>query len=160
MRIEAKLDALGLVLPESPKVPPDIRLSFDWVRVHAGRAYISGHGPQHPDGSVAGPFGTVEVEVSPEDAYRAARLAALSVLGSLERALGDLDRVTARLVVHGMVNAVPGSTASTHVLNGFSDLILERCGPEVGRHARTAVGVAALPLNLCVVVAAEVEVRA
>jgi hypothetical protein len=61
-------------------------------------------------------------------------------------------------MVHGMVNAVPGSTASTNALNGFSDLILELYGPEVGQHARTAVGMAALPLNLPVVVAAEVEI--
>ena len=113
----------------------------------------------YPDGSIAGPFGKVEVEVSPEQAYQAARLTALAVLGSLKRALGDLDRVTAWLVVHGMVNAVPGSVASTNVINGISDLILELYGPEIARHARTAVGMAALPLTLCVVVSAEVEIR-
>jgi enamine deaminase RidA (YjgF/YER057c/UK114 family) len=159
MQVEARLEAMGLTLPEAPEVPPGLHRSFDWVRVHAGRAYISGHGPQHPDGSIAGPFGKVEVEVAPEQAYQAARLTALSVLGSLKRALGDLDRVTAWLMVHGMVNAMPGSVASTNVINGFSDLILDLYGPEIGRHARTAVGMAALPLNLCVVVAAEVEIR-
>ena len=56
-------------------------------------------------------------------------------------------------MVHGMVDAAPGSAASTNVINGFSDLILEIYGPEIGPHARTAVGMAALPLNLCVVVA-------
>ncbi|MFN8514139.1 MAG: RidA family protein [Thermomicrobiales bacterium] len=158
MQIEARLEALGLVLPEAAKLPPNIKPSFSWVRIRGNRAYISGHGPQHPDGSITGPFGKVGVDVSPDDAYQAARLAALAVLGSLKRALGDLDRVTAWLMVHGMVNAIPGSSASTNAINGFSDLILELYGPEIGEHARTAVGMAALPLNLPVIVAAEVEI--
>ncbi len=158
MQIEARLQALGLVLPEAPRLPPGIQISFAWVRIRGTRAYVSGHGPLNPDGSVAGPFGKVEAEVSPEQAYQAARATALSVLASLRRAIGDLDRVTAWLMVHGMVNAVPGSTASTNALNGFSDLILELYGPDAGQHARTAVGMAALPLNLPVVVAAEVEI--
>ncbi len=158
MQIEAKLEALGLVLPEEAKVPPGIKTSFAWVRLRGNHAYISGHGPLNPDGSVAGPYGKVGVDVSPEDAYQAARLAAFSVLGSLKRALGDLDRVTAWLMVNGMVNAIPGSSASTNAINGFSDLILELYGPEIGQHARTAVGMAALPLNLPIIVAAEVEI--
>lgn len=128
------------------------------ARVPRTRAHISGHGPQRPDGSIAEPFGKVEEAVTPEQAYEAARLTALSMLGSLKRTLGDLDRITAWLMVHGMVNAVPGSTATTNVINGFSDLILELYGPEVGQHARTAIGVASLPLNLPVVIAAEVEI--
>src|SRR5689334_2448941 len=90
MQIEAKLDALGLMLPEEAKVPAGIRTSFAWVRLRGNRAYISGHGPQNPDGSITGPYGKVGVDVSPDDAYQAARLAALAVLGSLKRALGDL----------------------------------------------------------------------
>ena len=119
MQIEDKLQALGLVLPEPPRVPPGIQIPFAWVRIHGAHAYISGHGPLNPDGSVAGPFGKVEAEVSLEQAYQAARATALSVLASLKRSIGDLDRVTAWLMVHGMVNAVPGSTASTNAINGF-----------------------------------------
>lgn len=81
------------------------------------------------------------------------------MLGSLKQALGDLDRVTAWLMVHGMINAEPGYGQTTGVINGFSDLIVELYGEDVGRHARTAIGVAALPLNLCVVIAAEVEIQ-
>ena len=158
MQIEARLEALGLVLPAATKMPPGIQSSFAWVRVHGTRAYISGHGPLQADGSIAGPFGKVEVEVTPAEGYQAARGAALAILASLKRAIGDLDRVTAWLMVHGMVNALPGSAASTNVINGFSDLILELYGPEIGMHARTAVGMAALPINLPVVVAAEVEI--
>jgi hypothetical protein len=83
---------------------------------------------------------------------------ALSVLGSLQRALGDLDRVTAWLMVYGMVNADPGYSQTTHAINGFSDLIVDLYGPEVGAHARVAVGMAALPLDNAVVIAAEVAV--
>jgi YjgF/chorismate_mutase-like, putative endoribonuclease len=79
------------------------------------------------------------------------------MLSSLKRALGDLDRVTAWLMVYGMVNAEPGYPQTTNAINGFSDLILELYGPEVGEHARVTVGMATLPLNSAVVVAAEVE---
>ncbi len=107
MRIEAKLEEMGLVLPEPARLPPGVRLSFVWVRARGDRVYVSGHGPLNPDGSPAGPFGKVEVEVSPEEGYGAVRLTALSMLGSLKRELGDLDWVSAWLVVHGMVNAAP-----------------------------------------------------
>ena len=107
MHIEAKLAALGLVLPEPLKLPPGMRLPFSWVRIRGNKAYISGHGPQNVDGSIAGPLGKVGAEVSVEQAYQAARLTALAILASLQRELGDLDRVTAWLKVHGMVNSAP-----------------------------------------------------
>ncbi len=160
MRVEAKLEEMELALPEPVKPPPGVRLSFAWVRVRGDRAYVSGHGPLNPDGSPAGPFGKVGLEVSPEEGYQAARLTALSVLGSLKRELGDLDRVSAWLMVHGMVNAAPDFGVTTNVINGFSDLILELYGPETGMHARTAVGMETLPLGLPVTIAAEVEVSA
>jgi hypothetical protein len=61
-------------------------------------------------------------------------------------------------MVNGFVNALPGTVQTTNVINGFSDLILKLYGPEIGQHARFAVGVAALPVNTCVTVAAEVEI--
>ena len=84
----------------------------------------------------------------------------MSMLASLKLALGDLDRITAWLVVSGFVNADPGFPQTTHVLDAFSDRILDIFGQEVGGHARTAIGATALPLNSCVIVAAELEVRA
>ena len=159
MRVKEKLKEMDLVLPAPPKVPPGVRLPFAWVRVRGDRAYVSGHGPLGADGSLSGPFGKVGAEVSPEEGYEAARMAALSVLSSLERELGDLDRVSAWLMVHGLVNAAPGFGGTAGVVNGFSDLILELYGPEAGTHARTAPGVATLPLNQAVFVAAEVEIR-
>jgi hypothetical protein len=73
---------------------------------------------------------------------------------------GDLDRVTAWLMVYAMVNADPGYPETTNVANGFSDLILELYGEEAGSHARMAVGMAALPLNYCFLAGAEVEIAA
>ena len=114
--------------------------------------------PLNPDGSFAEPFGKVGAEVSEEEAYEAARLTALAALVSLKRALGDLDRVTAWLRVFGMVNSSPGFDRQPNAINGYSDLILELYGPEVGDHARSAVGMAGLPLGMPVEVEAEVEI--
>ncbi len=158
MRVEAKLEELGLALPAPTKIPPGLVLPFSWVRVRGERAYVSGHVPLSPDGSFARPFGKVGAEVSEEQGYEAARLTALAALGSLKRVLGDLDRVTAWLRVFGMVNSSPGFDRQPNVINGFSDLILELYGPEVGDHARSAVGMAGLPLGMPVEVEAEVEI--
>lgn len=158
MRIEARLRELGLTLPAPVKAPPGVRLPFAFVRIRGQRAYVAGHAPQNPDGSIAEPLGKVGTDVSPEDAHRAARLTALSMLGSLHRALGDLDRVTAWLRVFGMVNTAPGFAGYPSVINGCSDLILELWGPEAGQHARSAVGLAGLPFGIPVEIEAEVEI--
>lgn len=157
MRIEARLEELGFVLPKPFTAPPGVRLPFSWVRVHGKQVFISGHAPQRPDGSLAGPFGKVGAEVSPEQAYESARLTALSVLSSLQRQLGDLDRVTAWLRVFGMVNAAPDFTRQPDVINGFSDVILAVYGEDIGAHARSAVGMASLPFNIPVEIEALVE---
>jgi enamine deaminase RidA (YjgF/YER057c/UK114 family) len=158
MLIEKKLAELGLVLPERMRLPPGVELPFPWVRVHGNRVFVSGHAPLHADGSLAGPFGKVGDEVTQEQAYEAARTTALSVLASLRRELGDLDRVTAWLRVFGMVNAAPGFTSSPAVINGFSDLVLQLWGPDAGRHARSAVGLAELPFHIPVEIEAEVAI--
>jgi enamine deaminase RidA (YjgF/YER057c/UK114 family) len=157
MRIEAKLEELGLVLPEPMQVPPGLRLPFAWVRVRGNRAYISGHIPLNPDGSVAQPLGKVGAEVSADEGYEAARRVALAHLASLKRALGDLDRITAWLRVFAMVNAAPEFNQTPLVTNVYSDLILELYGPEVGMHARSSIGMM-LPLNAPVNCEAEVEI--
>ena len=134
-RVEQRLREMGLVLPAALKAPSG-RLPFAPVRVVGARAYVSGHPPLNPDGTLAPPFGKVGREVGAEQAYHAARLAALAILGSLQRALGDLDRIAAWTRVFGMVNAAPGFNRTPDVINGFSDLVLELFGPEVGAHAR------------------------
>ena len=158
MKIEAKLRSLGLALPPPVSLPAGTTLPFPWVRIHGRRAFVSGHGPQHADGSLAGPFGKVGEAVTPEQAHSLARLTALAILGSLQRALGDLDRVSAWLRVFGMVNSTPGFERQPTVINGCSELILELWGPERGAHARSAVGLAALPFGIAVEIEAEVEI--
>jgi enamine deaminase RidA (YjgF/YER057c/UK114 family) len=156
--IEDKLEEMGLSLPAPIKAPDGVRLPFSFVRVRGNRAYISGHGPQNLDGTVAGPFGKVGADLTLEQGYEAARLTALSILSSLKRELGSLDRVTAWLKVLGMVNSAPGFRHQPRVINGFSDLILELYGPDRGGHARSAVGMAELPFGIPVEIEAEVEI--
>jgi hypothetical protein len=157
--IEARLRKLGLTLPPLIQPPPGVVLPFRFVRIIGQRALISGHGPQSPDGKFAQPLGKVGKELSVEQGYAAARLTALSILGSLQRALGDLDRIGAWSRVFGMVNSAPGFDQQPRVINGFSDLILELFGPEVGAHSRSAVGIAELPFNIPVEIEGEVELR-
>jgi enamine deaminase RidA (YjgF/YER057c/UK114 family) len=135
-------------------------LPFQFVRVSGSRAFISGHGPTHADGSLAGPLGKVGREVTPEQAYVSARLTALAILGSLQRALGDLDRIAAWTRVFGMVNSAPGFNRQPGVINGFSDLVLEVFGPAIGAHSRSAVGMAELPFDIPVEIEGEVELAA
>ena len=156
--IEAKLSSRGLVLPPPITPPAGIVLPFQFVRISGNRAFISGHGPQNPDGSIAQPLGKLGRELSVEQGYRAARLTALAILGSLKRALGDLDRVRAWNRVLGMVNSAPGFNQQPSVINGFSDLILELYGPERGAHSRSAVGMAELPFDMPVEIEGEVEI--
>jgi len=158
-KIAARLHGLGLVLPMPLRLPDEAVLPFAWVRVVGTRALFSGHGPTQPDGSLAQPLGKVGAQVSTEQAYGAARLTALAILGSLQRELGDLDRIAAWTRVFGMVNSAPGFTRQPAVINGFSDLILTVFGAEVGAHARSAVGQAELPFGIPVEIEGEVELH-
>jgi enamine deaminase RidA (YjgF/YER057c/UK114 family) len=156
--IEARLEAMGLRLPAPIRVPQGVTLKFPWVRRYGNRAFISGHGPLAPDGSLAKPLGKIGADLTPDQGYQAARLTGLAMLASLKAELGDLDRVAAWLRVFGMVNAGPGFNAFPLVINGFSDLITELYGTGRGSHARSAVGMAGLPFDLPVEIEAEVEI--
>jgi enamine deaminase RidA (YjgF/YER057c/UK114 family) len=158
-KIESKLHELGLILPAPLILPPGVTLPFPWVRVHGSRAFISGHGPQNADGSLARPLGKVGAEVTLDQARVAARLVGLSILASLKRELGDLDRISAWLRVLGMVNSAPGFNQQPGVINGFTDLIVQLYGPQRGQHARSAVGMAQLPFDIPVEIEGEVEIQ-
>ena len=157
-RIEQRLAELGLVLPAPLQLPPGAVLPFPWVRVVGNRALISGHGPTNADGSLAKPLGKVGREVTPDEAHAAARLTGLAILGSLERELGDLDRIVSWTRVFGMVNSAPGFNRQPAVINGFTDLIVAVFGKERGAHARSAVGMAELPFDIPVEIEGEVEI--
>jgi enamine deaminase RidA (YjgF/YER057c/UK114 family) len=150
-RIDTRLQELGLVLPASMDPPG----SFDLVTMHAGVAYVAGHAPI--DGSTVLVQGAVGSDLSLDEGYRAARLTGLSILASLNRALGDLDRVTRWLRAVGYVHAAPGFHENAKVVNGFSDLIIEVWG-DAGKHARSAPGQGPSPLNVPIIVDAFVAV--
>lgn len=158
-KIADRLAELGVVLPPPLIPPPGVVLPFRMVRVVGDRAYVSGHGPQLSDGTVGGPLGRVGDELTTGQAYESARLVGLSILGDLERELGDLDRITGWCRVFGMVWCTPEFHEQPAVINGFSDLVLEVFGPEVGAHTRSAVGMASLPFRIPVEIEAEVAFR-
>jgi len=153
--IDDKVAAMGLELPPPPKLPPGVRLPFAFVNVIGDRAIVSGHGPQDPDGAIS-VRGIVGDGLSVDEGYAAARLVAMSMLGSLQRELGSLDRIRQWVKALGMVRSGPGFGEQPAVINGFSDLIIELFGDEVGRHARSAVGMSSLPFGMPVEIEAEV----
>lgn len=153
--IEQRLAELGLELPAPFAPPPGVVFRFDLVRVSNGVAYVSGHGPI--DGDRVLVAGKVGAEVTVDEAYEAARLTGLSILASLKRELGNLDRVSGWVKALGLVNCAPGFNATPAAINGFSDLILDLWG-EAGHHARSAIGASELPFDMSVEIEAVVEV--
>jgi enamine deaminase RidA (YjgF/YER057c/UK114 family) len=142
MAIEARLEALGITLPE----PAAAVANYLPVVEEGGWITVSGQLPLR-DGTLTC-TGYVGQDVSPEEAYQAARLCAINGLALIRQAAGSLERV--RIVrVGGFVASAPGFTAQPQVINGASDLLVEVLG-ERGRHARAAVGVAELPLGAAV----------
>jgi enamine deaminase RidA (YjgF/YER057c/UK114 family) len=155
-RIDERLAELGLELPKRFAAPPGIEIRFEFVKVFEDVAWISGHGPM--DGDQVLMSGKVGADVSLEEAQEAARLTGLSILASLAEELGDLDRVRGWQKALGLVNCAPGFNKLPGVINGFTDLIRDVWG-EDGRHARSAIGVAELPLDWPVEVEAFVAIR-
>ena len=158
-RIEQRIEKLGLVLPEPLKVPPGVKVALAPVKVLGKRVLVSGHGPQEADGSVARPLGQVGADVTVEQAVEAARKVALAMLGSIQRAIGDLDRIDCWARVFGMVNSAPGFAGQSVVINGFSEQVVEIFGEECGLATRSAVGMAALPFGIPVEVEAELQLK-
>ncbi|PZS03564.1 MAG: hypothetical protein DLM69_02885 [Candidatus Chloroheliales bacterium] len=117
--------------------------------VRAGNLlFVSGHGPRQPDGSfVSGKLGQ---DLEWQQGYEAARLVALDLLATMQGELGDLDKVKRIVKLLGMVNSAPDFTKQPLVINGASDLLVAVFGYERGSHARSAVGMAALPTNIAV----------
>jgi len=157
--VGARLRALGLALPAPLRVPDGVILPFAAVHVVGTRVLISGHGPQHPDGSMADLGGRVGADLDEAQGYAVARLTTLSMLASLERSLGSLDRIKRWVRVFGMVRCAPGFQRLPNVINGCSDLLLALWGPELGQHARSAVGMAELPFGIPVEIEAEAELH-
>ena len=158
MTPDERIRELNLILPKPIKLPPNVEMQFSWVRVSGNRVFISGHIALKADGSVSEVAGKVGGEVTVEQGYEAARQTGLAILSSLKRELGTLNKITAWLRVFGMVNVEPGFVKTPLVINGFSDLILDVFGKEIGNHSRSAVGMAELPFGAPVEIEAEVEI--
>lgn len=156
MTPEAKIEQLGLTLPPPTKIPDGLHLPFTFVNIRGERALISGHPKNAADGSIAGPYGVVGTDLTTEQAYGEAREVGLSVLANLKSQIGELSRIAGWVRVFGMVTSAPGYSEQHLVVNGFSDLIVDVFGPEVGRHARSALGVAGLPLGFAMEIEGEV----
>jgi enamine deaminase RidA (YjgF/YER057c/UK114 family) len=126
-----------------------------YVRV-GNLLYLSGKGPQNAIGEYT--KGKLGKDLTIEQGYAAARLTAINQLAVLKLALGDLSKVKRIVKVNGFVNSEPNFYDHPKVINGFSDLMVEVFG-EKGRHARTSLGVAALPANMAVEIEVIVEVE-
>ena len=109
---------------------------------------ISGHPKNDAGGSIAGPFGTLGADMTTEQGYAEAREVAITVLANIKAEIGELSRIGQWIRVFGMVTSTPGYTEQHLVVNGFSDLIVEVFGPDVGKHAQSAIGVAHYPWAL------------
>ena len=119
--------------------------------------FLSGHGCEGDDGAPV-VVGHVGREVTLEDGRRAARRCAERMLEALERELGSLDRIDCIVKVLGFVNSADDFGRQPEVMNGFSELLVQRLGPR-GEHARSAIGVNVLPNNQAVEVEMIVKVR-
>ncbi|MBO6608442.1 RidA family protein [Altererythrobacter sp.] len=150
MSIEARLQELGIVLPEAAAPVA----SYVPVVVHGGFAHVSGQLPFVDGKLVTGRLGE---DVSLEAGIDAARACGLMILAQLKAALVPLDKVERVVKLGGFVNSTPDFTDQPKVINGASDLMVAVFG-EKGRHARAAVGVPALPLGAAVEVDAIVAI--
>jgi len=119
--------------------------------------FLAGHLPQ-PAGGGALVTGKVGKDLTVEQGYEAAKLVALNLIATLKRELGDLDKVERIVKLVGFVNCTDGFAQQPQVVNGASDLLAEVFG-EKGKHARSAVGTNALPLNVAVEIEAIVQFR-
>ncbi len=158
-RVEQRIRNLGLVLPAPLKVPPDLKVPITMIRVVGKRVVVSGHGPQEADGSVAQPLGKVGADLTVEEGVEAARKTALAMVGTIQREIGDLDRIDCWVRVFGMVNSAPGFRAQSAVINGFSETIVDLFGDPCGLATRSAVGMAELPFGIPVEVEAELRLQ-
>jgi enamine deaminase RidA (YjgF/YER057c/UK114 family) len=156
MTPEDRLAALGLVLPAPAILPEGVHIPFSLINRRGDRVFVSGHPRQAADGRVNGAFGQVGRDLTTAEAQEAARDIGLGVLANLRAELGALSRITGWGRVFGMVNSAPGYAEQHLVMNGFSDLVIDVFGPEIGRHARSAVGMAGMPMNFALEIEAEV----
>lgn len=149
---EEKLKELGI---ELPTIDPPVANYVDVVR-SGNLLFLAGKGSRNEDGSRI--TGKVGRDLTVEEGYEAAKSIALQHLAVIKKEIGDLNRVKQIVKVLGMVNAGEDFTAHSQVINGYSDFMVKVFG-EQGRHARSAVGMSSLPVNLAVEIEVIVEIE-
>ncbi len=149
---EARLAELGIELG----LPTPPIANFVLTRRMGNALYVSGHASLRPGAALQGKVGH---DVSTEQAQKAAREVMIDMLASVRAALGTLDNVVAVVKLLGLVQSAADFTAQPAVINGASDLLVDVFGAEIGKHARSAVGVAQLPNNASVEIEMILEVR-
>jgi enamine deaminase RidA (YjgF/YER057c/UK114 family) len=156
-KIEKRLNELGYELPAPFVFPKNNRTGCTQTGT---LLLLSGHGldlPKLPGVRQTGKFG---VDIAVEEGYATARAVALTMLATIKAHCGDLDRVKRVLRLFGMCNCTPEFAQMPQVIDGASDLFFELWGPELGKHARTAVGLASLPRGIAVEINGEFELHA
>src|SRR6267143_6772610 len=154
MGAEANLKAKNITLPTPPK---PLANYVGAVRV-GNLLFVSGHGPIRTDGK-ASARGKVGKDLSTEQGAQVAREVGLNLLATVKAQLGSLDKVKRIVKVLGMVNATEDFGDQPKVINGFSDLMVEVFGEQIGKHARSAVGMGSLPMQIPVEIEMIVEVE-
>jgi enamine deaminase RidA (YjgF/YER057c/UK114 family) len=151
VNVDDRLAELDVSLPQT--VTPVA--NYVLARRSGDLLFVSGHVGKSDGQVIAGRVGDT---IDRDAAHALARAAAIDMLASTRSALGSLDKVRGVIKVVGFVNCTPEFTDQSSVVNGASDLLVDVFGPERGRHARSAVGVAALPLGAAVEIEAVFEV--
>jgi len=153
MSAEARMTELKLELPPAPKAMGVYRP----LVILGNLAYVSGHGPLKPDGTLI--MGRVGADLDEQAGVQAARQTGLAILATLRAGLGSLDRVKRVIKTLGMVNCTPDFERQPFVINGCSELFAQVFGNENGIGARSAVGMGSLPSNIPVEIEAIFEVQ-
>jgi len=154
MGADARLKELGITLP-----PPATPVANYVGAVRTGNLlFVAGHGPLRQDGK-ARTLGKLGRDLTTEQGYQVAREVGVNLLATTRAALGSLDKVKRIVKVLGMVRSAEGFGDQPKVINGFSDLMVEVFGEKIGKHARSAVGMAELPMGIPVEIEMVLEVE-
>jgi enamine deaminase RidA (YjgF/YER057c/UK114 family) len=151
-KVEEKIKALGLKLPPAP---PSAGIYYPVV-ITGKHLYVSGQGPVQSNGELI--KGKVGKDLSLEEGQLAARQVGLTMLSTIKAQIGDLDKIKRIIKTLGMVNCLPEFEQHPQTINGFSQLMVDVFGEELGKGARSAVGMT-LPANIAVEIEAIFELH-
>ncbi len=153
MTAQERFNQLNLTLPP----PPAPKGVYKPLLIVDSMVYVSGHGPVKQDGTLI--IGKAGQELDKEEAKLAARQVGLTILATIVKNLGSLDKIKRVIKVLGMVNATPHFEPHPFVINGCSELFVEVWGPDLGVGVRSAVGMGSLPENITVEIEAIFELK-